>query len=157
MTKLFLKAEFIGPDEALTGPAWVFRPSDRQAEAAMGPPKFSDGDIIRAEIKRPRHPGHHRKYWAMLKIVHEGTAVQDLYPTTDKLHQAIKGALGYYSEVRLPDGKVFQVVDSIAFESMAQDEFEVFYDKAVDLIVQQVVPNLDREDLAREVESMVSK
>ena len=93
----------------------------------------------------------------MLKIVHEGTAVQDLYPTTDKLHQAIKGALGYYSEVKLPDGKVFQVVDSIAFESMDQHAFEEFYDKAVDLIVSQVVPNLDREDLAREVESMVSK
>ncbi len=115
---------------------------------------YKAGDVVRVQVSKPRNPKHHAKYWAMLKIVHEGTAVQDLYPTTDKLHQAIKGALGYYSEVRLPDGKVFQVVDSIAFEAMAQDEFEVFYDKAVDLIVSQVVPNLDREDLAREVEAM---
>ncbi len=154
MTRLVLKAEYIGPNEALTGPAWVFRPSDQQAEAYMGSPNISDSDIVRADIKRPRHPGHHRKYWALLKLVHDGTAVQDLYATTDKLHQAIKGALGYFSEVILPDGQVFKVVDSIAYESMDQQGFEEFYGKVLDLITTQIVPNLDREDLVREVEAM---
>ena len=129
-------------------------PSDKSAQGLLE--KYKNDDIVRVQISKPRNPKHHAKYWAMLKIVHEGTAVQDLYPTTDHLHQAIKGALGYYSEVRLPDGKVFQVVDSIAFESMDQHAFEEFYKKAVDLIVQQVVPNLNREDLAREMESMIN-
>ncbi len=133
----------------------LLMPSDEASQAILDGCK--PGDVVRIQVSKPRHPGHHRKYWAMLKIVHEGTAVQDLYPTTDKLHQAIKGALGYFNEVKLPDGKVFQVVDSIAFESMDQHAFEEFYGKAVDLIVSQVVPNLNREDLAREVESMVSK
>ncbi len=155
MTKLFLRVEYVAASEALVGPAWIFRPSDRQAAYAMESSKFSNNDIVRADIKRPRHPGHHRKYFAMLGLVHEASNVSDLYATVDKLHQAIKGALGYYEDVRLPDGKVFQVVDSIAFENMGQDEFQAYYDRAVDLIVTQIVPNLDREDLEREVLELV--
>ena len=128
-------------------------PSDAQAGDILQHYKY--GDIVRVQITQPRNPKHHAKYWAMLKLIHEGTAVQDLYPNTDKLHQAIKGALGYFSEVKLPDGKVFQIVDSIAFESMDQHAFEEFYKKAVDLIVTQVVPNLDRDDLERQVMEMV--
>ncbi len=130
----------------------LLAPSDRESEILLG--GYKVGDIVRAQISKPRNPKHHRKYWALLNLVHEGTAVQDLYPTTDKLHQAIKGALGYYSEVKLPGGKVFQVVDSIAYESMDQQAFEAFYNKVVDVIVTQIVPNLDREDLVREVETM---
>lgn len=133
----------------------LLMPSDEASQVILDGCK--QGDIVRVQISKPRNPRHHAKYWAMLGIVHEGTAVQDLYPTTDKLHQAIKGALGYYTDIKLPDGKVFQVVDSIAFESMDQDEFQEFYNKAVDLIVTQVVPNLNRDDLVREVESMVIK
>ncbi len=134
------------------GCAKLLMPSDQASQAILDGCK--QGDVVRVQISKPRNPKHHAKYWAMLNLVHEGTAVQDLYPTTDKLHQAIKGALGYFSEVKLPDGKVFQVVDSIAFESLDQIAFQEFYDKAVDLIVTQVVPNLDREDLVREVEVM---
>ena len=57
----------------------LLMPSDRASEAILDGCK--QGDVVRVQISKPRHPGHHRKYWAMLKIVHEGTAVQDLYPT----------------------------------------------------------------------------
>ena len=131
----------------------LLAPSDRETEIFLG--RYKNGDILAYPPPRqPRHPGHHRKYWALLKLVHDGTAVQDLYPTTNKLHQAIKGALGYYSEVILPDGQVFKIVDSIAYESMDQQAFEEFYGKVLDLITTQIVPNLDREDLVREVETM---
>ncbi len=133
----------------------LLAPTDKASEAVLD--GYKAGDIVRVQISKPRNPKHHAKYWALLNLVHEGTAVQDLYATTDKLHQAIKGALGYYSEVKLPDGTVFKVVDSIAYESMDQQAFEEFYGKVLDLITTQIVPNLDREDLVREVESMVSK
>ena len=136
-------------------PETYLRASDDAARRILD--NYEAGDVIRVQVSKPRNPRHHAKYWAMLKLIHEGTAVQDLYPNTDKLHQAIKGALGYFSEVKLPDGKVFQVVDSIAFESMDQHAFEEFYQKAVDLIVSQVVPNLDRDDLERQVMEMVGK
>ena len=46
-------------------------------------------------------------------------------------------------------------MDSIAYESMDQQAFEEFYGKVLDLITTQIVPNLDREDLVREVEAIV--
>ncbi len=127
-------------------------PSDAAALGVLDGYKI--GDVIRVQVSKPRNPKHHAKYWALLKLVHDGTAVQDIYPTVNKLHHAIKGALGYFSEVKLPDGKIFHVVDSIAYESMDQQAFEEFYGKVLDLITTQIVPNLDRENLVREVEAM---
>ncbi len=146
MTKVFLRVH------APLGADVGFYPSDKHSfEIAE---RYKHGDIVRAELKRPRHPGHHRKYFAMLGLVHEASNVSDLYPTVQHLHDAIKGALGYWTEIRLPDGKVFKKVDSIAFESMAQDDFEQFYNRAVALICEQIVPNMDRADLEREVLEM---
>ena len=152
MTRLFLKVVRINPGNARFEATGLY-PSDLQSREALR--KLPENSVVRAEIKRPRHPGHHRKYWAMLGLVHEASNVSDLYPTVKKLHRAIKGALGYFEEVKLPDGKIFHVVDSIAFENMDQVAFEQFYDKAVALICEQVVPNMDRADLEREVMEMV--
>jgi len=153
MTKLFFRVDRIGENVALTGPTVCLRASDQQSERALS--KMSDGDIVSAVIKRPRHPKHHRKYWAMLGLVHEATAISDQFPTTQHLHDAIKGALGYYTTIKLPDGKEFHKLDSTAFENMGQTAFEDYYNRAVDVIVDQLVPHMDREDLVREVEGML--
>ena len=126
--------------------------SDRHSVAALE--KFKDGEIVRAEIKRPRHPKHHRKYWALINLVHGSTAVSDIYATPEKLHQAIKGLLGHWEPIQLPTGEIYKVLKSTDFAAMDQTAFEDFYARAVDVIVTQIVPHLDREDLAREVEAM---
>ena len=127
-------------------------PADAVAEAEFS--KIKPMEMIMVTWRRPRNLAHHRKYWAMLGLVHESTAISDQFPTTQKLHDAIKGALGYYTTIKLPDGKVFHKLDSIAFESMDQSSFEQFYERAVDVITDQLVPHMDRKDLAREVEAM---
>ncbi|MGI9490453.1 MAG: DUF1367 family protein [Geminicoccaceae bacterium] len=150
MTKLFLRVIRV-PTLPRAGKALLA--TDRKSEEFLN--ALEPSDIVTATVRKPRWPKHHRKYWVMLGLVHESSAVSDLYPTTQHLHDAIKGALGYWSEIRLPDGSTYKKVDSIAFESMDQTAFEEFYGKAVDLITTQIVPNLDREDLAREVEGMI--
>ncbi len=147
MTKLFLKVKYRDRSALV--------PSDSASLEALR--KFKDGDIVSAVIKRPRNPKHHRKLFAMLQIVWEGTAVQDKYPTKENLLDALKLALGYCEPVRLPNGECAVKVKSIAFESMDQTAFEKFYDAAVDVILTQLVPHLKREDLAREVEAMCGK
>jgi len=147
MTKLFLRVA------ANEYHQWL-EPSDRKSEEYMGY-KVKEGDIVTATIRKPRHPKHHRKYWTMLGLVHESTAISDQYPTTQKLHDAIKGALGYYTTIKLPDGKEFHKLDSTAFENMDQTAFEDFYSRALDIIVTQLVPHMDREDLVREVEELI--
>ena len=147
MTKLFLKVKYRDRSALV--------PSDSASLEALS--NFKDGDIVSAVIKRPRNPKHHRKLFAMLQIVWEGTAVQDKYPNKENLLDALKLALGYCEPVRLPNGECAVKVKSIAFESMDQTAFEKFYDAAVDVILTQLVPHLKREDLAREVEAMCGK
>ena len=131
---------------------WL-EPSDRASEEFMSY-KVKEGDILSATIRRPRNPKHHAKWWALLSLIHESTEVQDRYPSVENLNDAIKLALGYCDQIILPDGKCALKVKSIAFESMDQTAFEDFYSRAVDVIVTQLVPHLNREDLERQVLEM---
>jgi len=152
MTKCFWKV--IGFAEMPPG-TLALLPSDQQTSETLH--KLKRGDVISTnKPRKPRHPKHHRKYWAMIGLVHESTAISDQFPTTQKLHDAIKGALGYYTTIKLPDGKEFHKLDSTAFENMDQTAFEDFYSRALDIIVTQLVPHMDREDLVREMEGMIN-
>ena len=60
-----------------------------------------------------------------------------------------------YDTIQLPDGKVGFAIHSLSFENMSQQEFAEFYSQAIDVIVQQIVPSLNREDLERRVLELV--
>ena len=147
MTKLFLRVqkEF--------GQLPVLYGSDRATNERLN--KLKDGDVITAIARKPRHPKHHAKLFAMLNLVWESTVVQDRYPKVENLLDALKLAMGHTEPVMLPDGTVAQKIKSIAFESMDQSAFEEFYDQAVEIIATRLVPHLDREELKREVERMI--
>lgn len=147
MTTIFLRVGYISSRPSLTA-------YDMAALEVMQ--KWKIGDVVAATVRRPRNPQHHKKLWAMLRIVHESTAVQDRYPKVENLLDALKLAIGRCEPISLPDGTVAMKVESISFESMAQDDFEKFYDEAVDTIVTRLVPHLDREDLEAQVMEMVN-
>lgn len=142
MAKIFLSVGYIGATPQL-------RPYDAEALKVMQ--KWKIGDVVAATVKRPRSVQHHRKLFAMLQLVWEGTAVQDTYPRVENLLDALKLAMGHCEPVSLPDGTTAMKIKSIAFESMGQDEFNAFYDQAVDIVVERLVPHLNREDLERQV------
>ena len=150
MTKLFLKVFCAGNQRE----KWLMASDRRSTEELL---KFKDGDIVSAVIKRPRNPKHHRKLFAMLQIVWESSAVQDRYPKLENLLDAIKDATGHVETFRKVNGEVLTKPKSINFESMDQAAFEEFYAQAVEIIVQYIVPHLNRDDLAREVEAMCGR
>ena len=69
----------------------------------------------------------HNMYWAMLRKVCRAT---DRWPSVKHLHRQIKIINGYYTKVIL-NGDVYTVPDSISFENMPQDEFHMFFERAV--------------------------
>lgn len=89
------------------------------------------GQIADMRAKRPRNPQHHRKLFALLSLVVDNT---DLFPNTDDALIGLKAITGHgrWAEVRAGERSrdVFYP-DSIAFENMAQDEFDAFYDQAL--------------------------
>ena len=146
MTKIFLRVGYIGERPSLAA-------YDMAALEVMQ--KWKIGDVVAATVRRPRSIQHHRKLFAMLNLVWEGSAIQDTYPSVDCLLDALKHAMGHVETFRSIHGDVLMKPKSISFESMPQDEFNRFYDQAVEIIIQRLVPHLNREDLEARVMEMV--
>lgn len=124
-------------------------PSDRGAEDAVS--KISIGDVVRADIKRPRNTRQHRLYWALLG------AVADNLPddvTAEVLHDVVKLRTGHYTVVRTRRGEV-QIPGSIAFGKMDQAEFDAFFERVLKLMDTDIIPGIGSEALREHVHEMV--
>lgn len=106
--------------------------------------------ILKATVTRPRSVPHNAKYWVMLEKVIDN---QSYFPSVTVLHGALKQKLGYATTFRFRDGTEYHHQDSTAFDSMGQSEFEKYYEQARTLICQEIVPNMDSDELEREMEN----
>jgi hypothetical protein len=92
--------------------------------------KWTDGESLQVDIKRPRNLLHHNKFMAILRMVEDNSETW----TVDTLLSALKLELGYYTLIKNFKGIIYKIPMSISFESMEQSEFEVFYDKAIRIL-----------------------
>jgi hypothetical protein len=114
--------------------------------------RYAPGDIIRAELTKPRNPRHHRLVMALLQRV---LANQDGLLTIDQLLTVVKIKLGRcVPYVDAGTGKVYYVVESIAFDAMDQAEFETFWADLCKLIARDYFPTLTAEQVAALAEFM---
>ncbi len=77
----------------------------------------------------------HRAYWKALSLVVEN---DDRWPTGEHLHDALKRACGYVTVTHGMDGKPFLTTDSTGFDAMTQDEFRVYFDRAMAKLAEAV-------------------
>lgn len=71
----------------------------------------------------------HRTYWKALSIV---AANDERWATAEHLHQSLKMACGLVTETfNITTGEVVLVPDSTSFEAMDQEEFQIFFDRAM--------------------------
>lgn len=111
------------------------------------------GQVVEMKCRRPRNPQHHRKLFALLGILVENT--EDFTSTEDAL-TAIKAATGHGRWVKI--GKAERELfmpDSIAFDAMAQDEFETFYDRAIAAVIRFWLP-IGETELREAVEAFAA-
>lgn len=108
------------------------------------------GEVVKCVITRPRNVRHLRKWFAFMRAVFDA---QDRYPTMDGLLDGIKVGVGHYDLVTLPGKIPIQILKprSISFGSMAQNGFEQWYDRAVEHVLAEIIPGLDRADLEARV------
>lgn len=126
-------------------------PGDGDAALAFG--KMKDGAGYLLNVTRPRNVQHHRKLFALLNMVQENT---DKWPTVETLLDDLKISTGLFeTRINAVTGIPYVVAKSISFASMAQDEFEDWFERAVDLISKQVL-EMDREYLIDEINSILA-
>ena len=123
----------------------ALHPVGRHAHEVLG--KLPDDKDVMVEVWRPRNPQHHRKFWALLKLVVDNT---EQFRTPEALLDALKLELQYIEPVMRLSGSFEYRPKSIAFESMAQDAFAEFYDRALDVICEHW-PGMSRHLLDDEV------
>lgn len=106
------------------------------------------GKRVMVSAHAPRNLQHHRLLFALLRRICEAGAWDG---TEETLLEWLKIGTSLVRTVVGPDGKVYYVPDSISFESMSQDKFRRFFDRAVYLICSRLLGREDWEWLRDEV------
>lgn len=102
---------------------------------------FPDGMAFDMIPRNKRSPPHNGKYWVILTRI---CAATGLWPTREHMHKAIKYDLGYTEVIYGPNGKPLCVIpDSTAFDKMPQEEFNAFYERAMEWISRELAIDPD--------------
>jgi hypothetical protein len=115
--------------------------------------KIKKGERLTLKRAKGRSSDQNRLYWALLKYVAEASH----FETAERLHVALKLALGRYDLMAMPNGKVVPVPHSTAFDSMSHEEFGKYFDDAAKVICRDVLPGTNSADLVAEVEAMIGQ
>lgn len=130
------------------GPCLV--PRDIMADEWLATVKLDAELLLR--IDKPRNPKHHRLLMAILKFVMDNT--EGRYRLMDDLLDDLKIATGLtIRKVNVLTGVEYLMPKSIAFSAMKQDEFAIWFDAVVDLLLQNVIP-LRKVELLDEIYKM---
>ncbi len=120
-------------------------------EDALDLRRVGIGDILQAKALDQRNVQHHRKFFALIRVVFDNMPEQyDRYfPTKDDLrHELIKRA-GFFKEYTDLKGIKQYRAESISFDSMSQKRFDELYDRVLDVIVRWFA--FDRDILENEI------
>jgi len=86
-------------------------------------------------------------WWSLCGLLAE----HSIFPTKVAASNAIKIACGHFDTILLPDtGEVHLVPRSIAFQSLAQEDWHVIFEAALTVIVERWMIGTDKADLRRE-------
>lgn len=104
------------------------------------------GDMVEVSVTKPRNQAHHRKFWALVTFL-----AQNFDEDKDHMADICKLCAGHYTKVYFNNGDFRPVTKSIAFSAMDQVEFNKFYKRCIDGLVQKFLPNAwgTAEDLER--------
>ena len=93
--------------------------------------KMTVGDIMEMAWKKPRNPGFHRKYFALIRLIYNNT---DRFPNQTICRVWLQIKAGHVDFVE-NEGELTAIPKSISFESMDDAEFEKVFNSVVDVAI----------------------
>jgi hypothetical protein len=125
---------------------WV--PADEEAQELFS--AFKLGEVCRFKPRKMRNEGHHRKFFALIKMVVQNS---DGW-TVESLREYVAIECGWFTAFTFPaqPGFVFRKAKSISWGKMDQTQFDVFFNKAIDVLIKNVVPHISAKELRDAVE-----
>lgn len=127
-----------------------FVPADEASSEACR--SFKLNEVYRAGIVRPRNGPWHRRYWKLVSVVFENS---EQFASAETLHGYLKLRCGVSTPIaNKATGEVFLIPGSISFHRMTQEQFEAFWIKVVEVVCNEIIPELDANDLTNEIEKL---
>jgi hypothetical protein len=113
---------------------------------------------VMIEVKQSRSVRQHRLWWGMVRKVHDNLPekLDAMWPRPENLSKAILERLGYVDELKGLDGKIYRQVQSISFDKMDSMEFNSVMEAAIGLVIEVIIPGIDRDGLMDEILEMIS-
>lgn len=136
----------------------------RRTKAGFEPAYDRDADLLRdipvgavvsTVPKRPRNPRRLRWWWALLHKVAES---HPFYSRAEQVALHLKYRTGHVEPVVIVKGDAVEthlVPQSIAYDAMTESEFRAFVDRALDVVVAELLPGIERDELVAEIEAML--
>lgn len=116
--------------------------------------KLRVGEIVLCDISKPRNYEFHKKFFALIRLVFDNLPEHiadtfNIYSEEDML-DVLKVDLGLYNIVYV-GGKQLVKVGSISFAKMDNTEFERFYNRSIDIVLNKYMNGTERFDLIEEI------
>lgn len=116
--------------------------------------KLRVGENVLCDISKPRNYEFHKKFFALIRLVFDNLPEHiadtfNIYSEEDML-DALKVDLGLYNIVYV-GGKQLVKVGSISFAKMDNTEFERFYNRSIDIVLNKYMNGTERFDLIEEI------
>lgn len=116
--------------------------------------KFALGSVVKAEIKKTRNYGNHKRLFALLVFISE---TSDLHDNTEKALEAVKMASGHVDWLPNPmTGEMYPKTRSINYESMDEVEFSEWFERAIDATIKHITPQMNRIAVDRALEMVAT-
>jgi hypothetical protein len=121
---------------------------------------FKLGEVVKAEVTRPRNLPFFRKYFALLKVsfqLWEELGVRATYkgeevrPNLKRFRKDVICLAGYGTPVVNLRGEVRIEADSISFGKMEEETFEKLYSETINVILHKVLRGKVPEARLREM------
>jgi len=127
--------------------------------------KWKLGDMVQANVKRPRNYKLLQKHFVMLNVgfdawepepvEHNGVTYQPV-KNFDRFREEITILAGYYDLVVTVKGELRKVAKSISFGAMSEDDFGQLYNASQKVLLDLILHNYTHEDLDRVVEELMN-
>ena len=106
--------------------------------------KLKSNVVYEFTCKRPRNPEHHKKYWALCRLVLNNS---ERFKTEEQVSDWLKFESRNIDVIGVSKGMTYVKLKSINYQSMDQAEFEQFWESIIDYVCDEL--QCTREDIKK--------
>jgi hypothetical protein len=128
-----------------------FAAADEHAQELLK--RFPVGEVFKAEVVKPRSRKTLGRYWVLCQMILDNT---ELFRSKEQISDYLKIRTGHSTSiVSAKTGEIFHVANSISFDELDEAEFAEFWQRACDVVVEDLLPGITEIELNYEVQKLV--